>query len=192
MKTSTRETIEPKLRIAFLLTPRFTLTAFAGFVDALRLAADEGDRSRQRLVRWAVLDAADGPVLSSCSASVAPNAPLDSPQLADFVPGDPVGPKGDRKTKKIDTAGKAFEIRDRESAHLSGRVVAFPHRYFARVQADGKFEIKGVAPGPWKGKIWFADGWAEMPAETVEVTAKREAKVKPITLPVGLVLPSGH
>jgi transcriptional regulator GlxA family with amidase domain len=85
MKTSTRETIEPKLRIAFLLTPRFTLTAFAGFVDALRLAADEGDRSRQRLVRWAVLDTADGPVLSSCSASVAPNAPLDSPQDYDYV-----------------------------------------------------------------------------------------------------------
>jgi transcriptional regulator GlxA family with amidase domain len=85
MKTSTRQTIEPKLRIAFLLTPRFTLTAFAGFVDALRLAADEGDRSRPRLVRWAVLDAGDGPVLSSCGASVAPNAPLESSQDYDYV-----------------------------------------------------------------------------------------------------------
>jgi len=37
----------PRLRVGFVLTPRFTLTAFAGFIDALRLAADEGDRSRQ-------------------------------------------------------------------------------------------------------------------------------------------------
>ena len=36
----------PKLRVGFVLAQRFTLTAFAGFVDALRLAADEGDRSR--------------------------------------------------------------------------------------------------------------------------------------------------
>jgi len=36
----------PKLRVGFVLAQRVTLTAFAGFVDALRLAADEGDRSR--------------------------------------------------------------------------------------------------------------------------------------------------
>src|SRR5687767_11305636 len=78
MKPNTRERVEStKLRVGFLLTPRFTLTAFAGFVDALRLAADEGDRSRPLLAQWAVLDAADGPVLSSCGASVAPNAPLE-------------------------------------------------------------------------------------------------------------------
>jgi transcriptional regulator GlxA family with amidase domain len=85
MKPSTREKVEPRLRIGFLLTPRFTLTAFAGFVDALRLAADEGDRSRPRLARWDILDATDGPVLSSCAASVAPNAPLDSPQDYDYL-----------------------------------------------------------------------------------------------------------
>jgi len=84
-KTKARESIEPKLRVGFLLTPRFTLTAFAGFVDALRLAADEGDRSRPQLARWAVLDTADGPVVSSCGASVSPNAPLESPQDFDYV-----------------------------------------------------------------------------------------------------------
>jgi transcriptional regulator GlxA family with amidase domain len=85
MKTQARERVEPKLRVGFLLTPRFTLTAFAGFVDALRLAADEGDRSRPLLARWAVLDATDGPVVSSCGASVTPNAPLDSPKDYDYV-----------------------------------------------------------------------------------------------------------
>lgn len=85
MKPSPRDKTEPKLRIAFLLTPRFTLTAFAGFVDALRLAADEGDRSRPKLARWAVLDAGDGPVMSSCGASVAPTAALESAGDYDFV-----------------------------------------------------------------------------------------------------------
>ena len=64
----------PRLRVAFVLAPRFTLTAFAGFVDALRLAADEGDRSRPRLIRWEVLGSE--PVRASCGAAVQPTAPL--------------------------------------------------------------------------------------------------------------------
>jgi transcriptional regulator GlxA family with amidase domain len=85
MKSNAREKVEPKLRVGFLLAPQFTLTAFAGFVDALRLAADEGDRSRPLLARWAVLDAADGPVTSSCGASVKPTAPLESPRDYDYL-----------------------------------------------------------------------------------------------------------
>ena len=34
-----------RLSVAFLLADRFTLSAFANFVDVLRLAADEADRS---------------------------------------------------------------------------------------------------------------------------------------------------
>lgn len=75
----------PRLRVAFVLAPRFTLTAFAGFVDTLRLAADEGDRSRKRLCDWEILDTAGGPVLSSCGASVAPTAPLEAPADYDGV-----------------------------------------------------------------------------------------------------------
>ncbi|WP_043459638.1 GlxA family transcriptional regulator [Azohydromonas australica] len=85
MKSHAREKTEPKLRVGFLLAPRFTLTAFAGFVDALRLAADEGDRSRQLLARWTILDTSDGPITSSCGASVVPNAPLESPQDYDYL-----------------------------------------------------------------------------------------------------------
>ncbi len=116
---------------------------------------------------------------------------LYSPDMADLVPGDPVSPKGERKTKKLDKAGTSYEIRDRESAHLTGRIAVFPHRYFARVRPDGKFEIKGVPPGTWKIRIWYADGWVEMPAESVEVVAKKEAKLKqPIALPARLTTKS--
>jgi transcriptional regulator GlxA family with amidase domain len=77
--------IEPNLRVGFLLAPRFTLTAFAGFVDALRLAADEGDRSRPNLCRWAVLGAEDRPIVSSCGASVLPTAAMESPESFDYL-----------------------------------------------------------------------------------------------------------
>lgn len=77
--------VEPKLRVGFLLAPRFTLTAFAGFVDALRLAADEGDRSRSILARWDILDTSGGPITSSCGATVAPTAALESPERYDYI-----------------------------------------------------------------------------------------------------------
>lgn len=86
MKTPAhRSTSSHKLRVGFLLTPRFTLTAFAGFVDAVRLAADEGDRSRQHLAHWAVLDARDDPIVSSCGVGVTPTAPLESPLDYDYI-----------------------------------------------------------------------------------------------------------
>ena len=76
---------EPRLRVGFLLTPRFTLTAFAGFVDALRLAADEGDRSRPVLCRWAILGDAEATIVSSCGASLMPTAAWGAPQDYDYL-----------------------------------------------------------------------------------------------------------
>jgi transcriptional regulator GlxA family with amidase domain len=71
------------LRVGFVLVPRFTLTAFAGFVDALRLAGDDGDRSRQRRIRWAVLGSE--PVVASCGTPVLPSAPLDEAAAWDVI-----------------------------------------------------------------------------------------------------------
>lgn len=82
---ATVDKIEAKLRVGFLLAPRFTLTAFAAFVDALRLAGDEGDRSRPRECRWEILGIVGTPVMSSCGASVMPTASLESPQAYDYL-----------------------------------------------------------------------------------------------------------
>ena len=43
------------LRFGFVLAPKFTLVAFAAFVDTLRLAADDGDRSRPIECSWTVV-----------------------------------------------------------------------------------------------------------------------------------------
>lgn len=61
----------PKLKVAFLLLDQFTLTAFSGFIDALRLAADIGGRSRQLACAWSILG--HEPVTASCGLRVDPD-----------------------------------------------------------------------------------------------------------------------
>ena len=75
----------PKLRVGFVLAQRFTLTAFAGFVDALRLAADEGDRSRPLECSWEVLGDPRTPIPSSCVASIQPWGEMENPERFDYI-----------------------------------------------------------------------------------------------------------
>ncbi|ORE94163.1 transcriptional regulator [Stappia sp. 22II-S9-Z10] len=75
----------PRLSVGFILTRRFTLCAFANFVDVLRLAADEGDRSRPVLCRWQVLSATLEPVRSSSGLAVTPDARFGDPAAFDYI-----------------------------------------------------------------------------------------------------------
>ena len=65
-----------RLRIGFLLADRFTLSAFANFVDVLRLAADEADKSRPILCDWTVLSDGMDSVRASCGIRVQPDTRL--------------------------------------------------------------------------------------------------------------------
>src|SRR5690606_26307670 len=76
---------QPRLRIGFLLTPRFTLSAFATFVDVLRLAADDGDGSRPIRCRWRVLSPDMAPVQSSCGMRIEPDERLGDPARFDYI-----------------------------------------------------------------------------------------------------------
>ena len=67
----------PYLRVGILLCPGFTLTPVASFVDALRLAADRGDRSRQVYFAWEFIAAAAPPLRASCGLEVVPTGALD-------------------------------------------------------------------------------------------------------------------
>ncbi len=72
----------PDLRVAILLAPEFSTLPLGGFVDTLRHAADEGDRSRQVYCSWRIIDADSGPVSSSARIRVetdrdAPSQPAD-------------------------------------------------------------------------------------------------------------------
>jgi transcriptional regulator GlxA family with amidase domain len=74
-----------KLSVAFVLAPNFTLLALSAFVDTLRLAADEGDRSRPILCAWTVLSDTMRPVRSSSGISVNPDTELQDPRQFDYI-----------------------------------------------------------------------------------------------------------
>lgn len=74
-----------ELRIAFVLQSKFTLAAFSGFIDALRLAADDAAKSRQIRVGWEVYSLAGGLVHASCGVTISTlSGPLD-PEAFDYI-----------------------------------------------------------------------------------------------------------
>ena len=75
----------PKLRVGFILAPHFTISAFASFLDVLRLAADDGDQSRQINCEWHILSHNGEPVRSSSAVEVRPDAPLARPKDYDYI-----------------------------------------------------------------------------------------------------------
>ena len=81
----TKRSGAPRLSVGFILARRFTLCAFANFVDVLRLAADEGDRSRPILCEWTVLSDTMSPLASSCGVVVQPKERLGDPSKFDYV-----------------------------------------------------------------------------------------------------------
>jgi len=75
----------PQLRVAFTLLPGFTLVAFAGFIDALRLASDVGDRSRPKHVIWTLVGKDKHPVKSSCGVEIAHTSTFHNPVKFDCI-----------------------------------------------------------------------------------------------------------
>ena len=71
------------LRVGILLQDRFTLNAFAGFIDCLRLAGDKGGRSRQVDCSWRIMG--EGSVIASCGMHVEPDTELCAPENFDYI-----------------------------------------------------------------------------------------------------------
>ena len=73
------------LRVGFILSKRFTLSALALFVDTLRLAGDSEDRSRRLNCDWQVLSSTRNFISSSSGIQLAPTAPLAHPGRFDYI-----------------------------------------------------------------------------------------------------------
>lgn len=74
-----------QLSVAFILAPNFTLSAFAAFIDVLRLAADEGDRSRPLQCSWVILSLDMRPIKASCGMEATPNKRLTDLEDFDYI-----------------------------------------------------------------------------------------------------------
>ncbi len=74
-----------QLSVGFVLLPNFTLVAFSAIMDLLRLAADEGDRSRPERCSWSVLAPDLNPIAASCGLQVLPWETFDQPERFDYI-----------------------------------------------------------------------------------------------------------
>lgn len=74
-----------KLKIGFVLARQFTLSAFALFVDTLRLASDEFDKSGRVRADWQVLGSTRHLIPSSCGVQLAPTSDFLPPEEFDYI-----------------------------------------------------------------------------------------------------------
>lgn len=86
----------------------------------------------------------------------------------DLLPGTPLNPT-DSLAMTVSTPNTLITIRDRDTVHLIGRVVAFSHSLFAQPDADGKATIADVPSGNYSVKVWYRDGWLKIQPTTVDV-----------------------
>jgi hypothetical protein len=101
------------------------------------------------------------------------NAPrLYSPSDDQILDGESIAPRKKRTIKNFGPAFQVLELRDHDSVHLSGTLVAMPHAYFSRVTEEGRFEITGVPAGTWRIRLWYRTGWVELPEILVNVGKK--------------------
>lgn len=71
--------------VALLPLPNFTLMSFALFLDVLRLAADEGDRSRPIRHKWTVVAPSLAPIKASNGLEFSPWETLGDPARFDYI-----------------------------------------------------------------------------------------------------------
>lgn len=74
-----------QLNVGFVLARSFTLSAFSLFIDTLRLASDELDKSRKVRASWQVLGSTRHLISSSCGVQVAPTSDFVDPTRFDYI-----------------------------------------------------------------------------------------------------------
>src|ERR1700733_13553720 len=83
--TSIDGVLKERIRFGIVLLPNFTLTAFSGFVDMLRLSADEGDYSKPVRCSWSVIGDTLAPVRASCGIQITPWETFENAEPFDYV-----------------------------------------------------------------------------------------------------------
>ena len=80
-----KHSLSPSLSVGFVLMPSFTLLPFSAFIDALRLAADEGDHSEQIHCRWTVMGPDLRKITSSSGVAIEPWETYRDPAEFDYI-----------------------------------------------------------------------------------------------------------
>lgn len=78
--------VAPQLRVGFILAPSFSLLPVAGFMDALRHAADEADFGRQIYCSWSTIGPVAGErVIASCGFGSWVEQAFPDPSCFDYI-----------------------------------------------------------------------------------------------------------
>jgi transcriptional regulator GlxA family with amidase domain len=84
--TKNNDTTEKsKFSVAFLLLNDFTIFAFSGFIDALRLAGDDADNSQQKDCRWTIVAPNLKPIRANCGVEILPWEVFPDPRNFDYL-----------------------------------------------------------------------------------------------------------
>jgi len=84
-QSKTKTAGEAKFSVAFLLLNEFTLFAFSGFVDALRLAGDDADNSQQKDCHWTIVAPNLQPIKANSGIEVLPWEVFPDPSQYDYL-----------------------------------------------------------------------------------------------------------
>jgi len=79
------KTTPSRIEFGIVLLPHFTLPELSGFLDLVRLAADEGDQSKPVRCSWTMVGETLEPVIASCGVPVAPWETFDTARSFDYV-----------------------------------------------------------------------------------------------------------
>ncbi|MDF1654372.1 MAG: GlxA family transcriptional regulator [Coxiellaceae bacterium] len=82
---SSKKKHQRPIKFAFILLEQFTLLPFAGFIDTLRLAADENDNSQQIHCNWTILGKPGKAITSSCGVEVQAWQDFEAPSSFDYI-----------------------------------------------------------------------------------------------------------
>ncbi|ACY14450.1 hypothetical protein [Haliangium ochraceum] len=113
---------------------------------------------------------------------------LFSPNAPDVLDGVELASRGVHAIR-VSTPYTPVVIRAENSPHLEGRVVAFPHRFFAQVDGRGRFEIADVPAGTWTAKVWYKSGWLKGVEQRIEVDGRRQSTTIEVSPVIDVVAP---
>lgn len=126
---------EARLRFGIIALADFTLSALSMFLDPIRLAADEGDRSRQIAFAWDIFTMSGKPVRSSSGTVISPTAPIGAIERADYVV--VVGGRIPRGSFPSHTLSELLRRCDRKGKRLVGLCTGAFVLAEARLLSDG-------------------------------------------------------
>jgi hypothetical protein len=95
---------------------------------------------------------------------------LSAAEDSKLIPPGPINPTAPRSFRLAE-AGKIYNVRDSDAAHLHGTLVVTATPFVSNVDDANGFKFDDVPPGTYKLRVFYKDGWLDV-EQPVTVAAK--------------------